>query len=370
VVAVHQVLPVFGPRDAIGNHAVGMQRALSGMGLTAEIFAGEVMPGAGHGARTTRGARRSHGVDAGEPTVWIYHASTGSPVAEWWAAQPGLKVIDYHNISPPELIGAWEPHVGAELEHGRRQLTEMASVTDLGLADSMFNQAELLALGYRHTAVVPIFLDLDDTAPAPHDPSASGARWLFVSRILPHKAQHDVLKAFAVYRRVFDRAARLTLVGSVGSHRYAEALEDFITDLDLDDAVARPGSVSTETLTDCYRSADVYVSLSEHEGFGVPLLEAMAHGVPIVAYACAAVPETAGEAALLLENKAPTTVAIAVHRVLTDVALHDVLVRAGRRRLRSFGAASTTERLRRALARLLANAGVVAPTSLVLARHT
>lgn len=375
MVAIHQVLPVFAPRDAIGNHTAAIRRALQAMGVTSEIFAGEVNSGAGNGARhiTEVDPRR---LAAAEPTVWLYHASTGSAVAEWWAGLPGPKALDYHNITPSELLGPWEPHVGVELDHGRRQLSELASVADWALADSSYNEAELRGLGYRWTAVVPILLDTAHLADEGVNPdslarlrarkASGGADWLFVSRILPHKAQHDVIKALAAYRGAYDADGRLTLVGAVGSARYAEALGDFIDDLALEDAVDLTGSVAPGDLGAHFRVADVYVSASEHEGFGVPLLEAMAHDIPVVAYASTAVPETVGDAALLVEDKSPTVMAAAAHRVISDPDLRAQLIAAGRLRLVELGLGPSTERLRLAIARILAEAGITAPTRVVL----
>ena len=379
MVAIHQVLPVFAPRDAIGNHAAAMRTALMGMGVTSEIFAGEINAGAGNGARTIRDVDPRRIADA-DTTVWLYHASTGSPVADWWASVPGGKALDYHNITPAELLGPWEPHIGVELEHGRRQLADLADITDWAIADSSYNEAELRGLGYRWTAVVPILLDTTHLADEGVDNEAmerlharkvadGGVDWLFVSRILPHKAQHDLVKAFAAYRLAYDPAARLALVGRVGSTRYAEALADYIDDLDLAGAVELTGSVTPGELGARYRVADVYVSASDHEGFAVPLLEAMAHDLPVVAYASSAVPETAGGAALLVDDKAPTTLAAAVHRVTSDPGLRDGLVAAGRRRLGELGLPASTERLRQAVARMIADSGVTAPRTVVLPAH-
>jgi len=368
VVAVHQVLPVLAPRDAIGNHTLRIREALRRAGVAGEIVAGEIVAGAGDGARTVRRTRPSR-LAAAEPALWLYHASTGSPVAEWFADLPGPKAIDYHNITPAEIVGPWEPHVGVELRAGRRQLAELADVAGWALADSAYNRAELTGLGYRWTEVVPILLDAAELAGVPPDAALltalearkaaeGGADWLFVSRLLPHKGQHDLIKAFAAYRLAYDPAARLTLVGAAGSARYAEALADFVADLALDDAVAFTGSVSDAELAARYRVADVYTSASAHEGFGVPLVEAMAHGVPIVALASSAVPETVGTAGILLPSAEPAAFAAAVHRVTTDPALAAALTAAGRARLAELDAATTGRRLVDAVGRILAAAGL------------
>jgi len=342
---------VFAPRDAIGNHAAAMRAALKHMGVHSEIFAGEVNSGAGHGARTVRHYRHA---DDGQ-TWLMYHASTGSPVADWFSARPEHKLVDYHNITPAELMEPWEPHVGVELDHGRRQLAQLADVTQWALADSTYNERELVGLGYRRTGVVPILLNIapvgDRERPAP------GRDWLFVSRLLPHKAQHDVIKAFAAYRAAYDSTANLYLVGAVGSARYADTLNDFVEDLGLGSCIRLTGSLPADELEALYRTAGVYVALSDHEGFGVPLLEAMAHELPVVAYACTAVPETAGDGALLLEDKRPTVVAAAVHRIFTDAALRAELIAAGRRRLEVFSLAASTERLRGTISEVLTDAG-------------
>jgi L-malate glycosyltransferase len=250
------------------------------------------------------------------------------------------------------MFAPWEPHVGVELANGRHELAELAEATVLGLADSSYNEAELLSLGFARTAVAPILLDSADfegdadrtvLADLMARKRSGGADWLFVGRISPNKAQHDVIKALAVYRRVVDPHARLTLVGGSSSHRYMTALEDLVKALDLGDAVHVAGSVSHEALLAHYRASDVFVCLSDHEGFCVPLLESMHAEVPIVAFASTAVPETLGDAGVLLPTKSPVEVALAVQRVVTDTALRSTLVAAGRRRLDRFSLERTSK---------------------------
>src|SRR5262249_48061980 len=157
----------------------------------------------------------------------------------------------------------------------------------------------------------------------------------------PNKAQHDLVKALLVYRRYFDEDARLVLVGGGTDERYARTLRRFVHALDLDDAVTITGPVSGTALAAHYEAADVMVVASDHEGFCVPLIEAMAYGVPIVAYASSAIPETLGNAGLLLTEKDPCVLATAVHRVVSDDRLRRQLVAAGTVRAQQFDVTHT-----------------------------
>ena len=164
---------------------------------------------------------------------------------------------------------------------------------------------------------------------SPPAKARGGADLLFVGRIVPSKGQHELVKALWAYRRLYDPAARLHLVGGSSSFAYLKALRGFIAELGLADAVRITGDVSDAALAAYFAAADVYLSLSAHEGFGVPLVEAMAAGVPVVARRVGAVAETVGDAALVLAGTDPSYVAAAVHRVRTDV---DATRAVGRRR--------------------------------------
>jgi glycosyltransferase involved in cell wall biosynthesis len=354
--AVHQFVPTLAPGDAVSTHYLGVQAALRDAGYRSEIYALE----AKGDLRTRAHPYRSYGGDTRngavtEDTWLLYHSSVGSPVANFVAQRPEPLIVDYHNITPPAFFMRWEPVVAGALSLGRRQLARFARTTRLGLADSTYNASELNDFGYARTAVVPILLDitaLDRVAPdadvLEHLRSAStrgGKAWLFVGRLAPNKAQHDVIKAFAAYRRFHDPNGRLYLVGGSSSHSYSTALEKFVDALDLRDAVEFTGAVTDAALRAYYEAADVLVVCSEHEGFCVPLLEAMHRGLPIVAYGAAAVPETAGDAAIVLDSKRPSTVAAAAARVLDDESLRTLLIEAGLARLEEFSVARSRQKL-------------------------
>jgi glycosyltransferase involved in cell wall biosynthesis len=357
--AVHQFVPSLAPRDAIGSHTLQIRKLLRDMGIASEIYVREVTSDL---RRTVRPYRKYTPGRAGGREWLLYQASTGSPVAEFLLARPEPKLVNYHNITPGSYFVGWEPHVAAELSLGRRQLADLAGVTELAVADSAFNERELLDTGYRRTTVVPILLDesvfhdtVDETALKRLERAKreGGARWLFVGRVSPHKAQHEVIQALAVYRRVYDPKARLTIVGSAASSAYSSALERFAAELGLADAVDLVGSVPDGVLAAHYRTTDVFVCCSHHEGFCVPLLEAMHHDVPVVAVAAAAVPETLGGGGVLVERSA-SHVAAAVHRVVEDAATRAAVIAAGRRRLDELSFSASRRRMREALELVLA----------------
>jgi L-malate glycosyltransferase len=340
-VRVDQVIPSIMEADAVSSHTFEAQRVLRSMGFVSEIFACAW-------SRELEGRVRPldelpHEEGGGQ---WIcYQASIGSPAAEIVAGHPGPKIVNYHNITPAELIEGWMPSLGEEARLGRRQLVELAPLCELGISDSGYNAAELAEWGYRRTTVAPLMMDVaaldsvldrhvcEELAAAKEQ---GGSDWLFVGQLLPHKAHEDVVKAFACFLQLFDSNARLHLVGRRSCPPYALAIRRFAEEIGIAASVDFAGMVSPGGLAAYYQAADVLVCCSRHEGFCAPLLEAMHHGVPVVAYGTAAVPETVLDAGIVLPSSEPVVVATAARRVLSDTALREVLIDRGRDRARNF----------------------------------
>ena len=356
---VDQVIPTLAGRDAIGQHTRALRDELRAMGLGSDIF----YLNASSDARGW--GRPIEDLDDEDPDGrWLlYQLSIGSPAAEVFAGRPEPKLVDYHNITPAALLDDWEPDVAEELRLGRSQLEWLAGCTTFALADSAFNQAELVAAGYRATALGPLLVDYEAMAGA-GDPAvagrlagdrrAGGHDLLFVGKVAPHKAQHDLVKALAVYRRLYDPDARLRLVGGPIGEAYPEALGRFCEALGLAQAVDFAGSVGHQQLVAYYRHADVFVCLSDHEGFCVPIVESMVHRLPIVAFGATAVPDTVGDAGIVLDAKGPGRVAAAIDRVVTDAALRADLEAAAARRLATLSLPGARAQWRALVGRALA----------------
>lgn len=348
--AVHQFLPSFAGRDAIGAHVLHLRSLLRGAGFDSEIYAAEIKKEMRDEARPYGEYRRSSR-RRGNSDWLLYHASTGSPMAEFLRSSGNPLIVYFHNITEARFFDRWMPEAAGCVRDARIELRRLGPRAALGIANSKFSEAELVEAGFARTTVVPVMVDFADYEAAPHartlarleKAAAEGsAQWLFVGRIAPNKCQHDVVSAFALYRHLFDPQARLTLVGGRTSDAYWRALEAQVADLGLTDAVELADTIPFPTLLAYYRAASVFVCLSEHEGFCVPLLEAMHFGLPIVAYDSSAVGETVGDAGLVLIDKDPLLVATAVHRILSDPSLRSSLRSAGRTRLEGFSLAETS----------------------------
>jgi glycosyltransferase involved in cell wall biosynthesis len=347
VTRIDQFLPGFAPHDAIGSNVLQIRRVLREAGIQSDIWAEDI-----HSPMQQHARRYTEYGSSPRADALLYHASTGSEMAGYLQQRPEPLFIEYHNITPAMYFARWEPVAAAAMSDARQQLRRLAGRVDLGLAVSSFNEAELIDMGFPVTAVVPLLVDFDDydQAPSPRTlghlerAHATTTRWLFVGRVAPNKCQHDVIGALAAYRHLFDPRATLTLVGGMTSRLYFRSLQKLAVELDVADAVEFADSVSFGDLLAYYRTADVFVCLSEHEGVGVPVLEAMHFGVPVVASAAAGLPETVADAGILLPDKDPAVVACAVHRVLADQELRARLLDAGRERVDEYSLARSGKR--------------------------
>jgi len=234
------------------------------------------------------------------------------------------------------------------------ELRGLAARASLGVAVSELNRRDLVEIGFGATAVLPPLATLAagdrDAGPDRADGDAStprqrGVRWLAVGRLAPNKAIEDAIGALLAFRTLFDPEAELVVVGKPAVPAYSAALRRFAADLGLAAAVHFAGRVDDEALRSAYRSSDVLVVTSEHEGFCLPVVEAMAHGLPVVAYRQGAVPETLGDAGVLIDAKDPVSIARAVHRLAVDHPYRDAVVAAGTERLPALGLATAGRRL-------------------------
>ena len=210
------------------------------------------------------------------------------------------------------------------------------------VGDSAYNAQEIQALGAQDAGVLPIAVDpglwKDPPCEQVLERIGDGKRnILFVGRISPNKGQHDLLQAFNHYR-VLDPRSRLILVGGYDpDDSYSLKLQRAVEAFDLADDVLMPGKVSQGELHAFYRGSHLFWSMSEHEGFGVPLVESMWFELPVMAYKSSAVPETLGEGGIVFDDKSDyTELAFLAERLLQDRQLRTDIIAGQRARRMDF----------------------------------
>ncbi len=346
---VHQLIAAAAPGDAVTDQALAWQGILRDWGVEGLVIAEHVHPALeGRARRVDRSAaelRRAEGL--------VLHYSVWSRVVDEALAAPAPLAVCYHNVTPGDLLRPWSRALADACDRGRAALPRLAGRTAALIADSAFNARELAEAGLGEARVVPLVLDLPAAAPDPR-PAGSPPAILTVGRIVPNKRIEDVVRAFALYRGVHAPDATLTLVGSdEGFASYRAALDELVARIRCG-GVRFAGRVPLAERDRLYGSADAYLCMSEHEGFCAPVVEALAHGVPVVARAAAAVPETLGGAGVVVD--APDLLPLAAEalaEVVGSPATREGLAAAAALRLAELRREAVVPALRAALAPLL-----------------
>jgi glycosyltransferase involved in cell wall biosynthesis len=345
--AVHQLLPAAVPYDAITGQAFAWRDQLRSWGRTSEIVAEHVHPdllGTVH-RLDRRGERLLN-----QGSV-ILHYAVWSGTVETALRAKGPMGLCYHNITPGELLREFNPATADVCDRGRAALGVFRGRIDALITPSSFNAAELRDAGIGDAAVVPLLLNIPDDVRR-REPSREPIV-VTVGRIVPNKRLEDVIKGFTLYQRHRAPAASLVIVGAdVGFERYRQALDVLVARIGARNVIFT-GPISSQARDAWYDRADAYISMSVHEGFCAPLIEALAHGVPVVARGEGAVPETLGGAGLVLDGADSPLVAEALHELVSSRPTRSALYDAADRRLAELKPDVLAPRMRSALAPLL-----------------
>jgi glycosyltransferase involved in cell wall biosynthesis len=331
--AIHQFVPMLHRADAVGRHTLRLRELFVARGFESRIYVELIDPETE--AETKRYSEYAQ--DARKGDVLVYQYATASGIAPWLVQRGETLVVNSHNVTPPEYYAPWDNPLARHQLLAQVQLRQLAPRAALGLAVSIFNESELRQAGFARTAVVPpaaMMPAVDATGPSRNDDAATrtGARWMMVGRMAPNKGIELALMALLVARAHHDPAATLEVVGRTVVSSYTGALRRYVDELGLRGAVTFRGSVSDDDLASALHNADVLLVASQHEGFGVPALEAMSVGLPVVANRAGALPEVIGDGGVLVDARDPYQVAGAVAQ-LRDDARRVALVQAGVRQV-------------------------------------
>jgi glycosyltransferase involved in cell wall biosynthesis len=338
--AIHQLVAGFSNGDAISNEARLWRAIFRGWGHPSDIFCEtkRILPELRKDARDLTEAAAALGPD----DIVILHLSIGSDANLVFRSLRARKVILYHNITPPDFFRGYHEEIRAQLARGREQLAALRDTAEVNLAVSRFNATELEQAGFRDVGVVPLVIDRSHwTGPADRrviqQYRGDGMiNLLFVGRLVPNKRIEDLLFTLYYCQRYTNPNTRLIHVGSpAGLERYQALLRTKAMELKLNHLVFA-GSVRPDELRAYYQSADLFLCLSEHEGFCIPLLEAMGHRLPVVAFDAGAVAETLDGAGVLVREKRFDLLAELIHRLTTDPALRAAVVAGQDTRLARF----------------------------------
>jgi L-malate glycosyltransferase len=349
---VNQWVPAAHRGDAIGDSARRVRQMLRDAGHQSDIFALTIDESLREDVRPFADAAARSG------DVTIFHFALPSPMTAEFASLRGRRILQYHNITPAAFFAPYDPQLFRLASLGRAELGTLAGKVDLALGDSEFNRQELEALGFSPTGVLPIAVDTGRITGAPRSPALEKIlsdgliNILFVGRIVPNKRIEDHIRLAELYKRYVDSYYRFIFVGRHdGVPRYYNAIRALILQYRmLPERFVFTGPVTDRELAAYYRWADVYVSLSEHEGFCVPLVESMAMDVPVLAYAAGAVPETLGGAGVLFSPKDLELAAEMTASLVYDRSMRASVLEGQRRRLADFAPARVEARLREVLA--------------------
>jgi len=339
--------------DAVGDAARQMRDRLRALGHRSDIYAltidddmaDEAVPFSASGAR--------------DGDVTILHFAIASPLTQAFAALPRGRVLHYHNVTPAKFFAPYDPAVFRIARLARQELAWLAGRTDLALGVSEYNRQELETVGFRDTGVLPLALDLDRLVNARPVPTLQQwlndglTNFLFVGRMAPNKKIEDIIRLAEHYKRYIDSHYRFIFVGRYdGMPRYYNMLRALIAELGWQgDRFLFTGPVPDDELATYYRAASVYISMSEHEGFCVPLVEAMAADLPVLAYSSAAIPDTLGGAGVQFSPKHFEVVAELLGILAFDDQVRARVIDGQRRRLRAFSGEHVDRELRQLVAR-------------------
>lgn len=348
---VNQWVPAAHVGDAVGDNARAVRDVIRRLGHESDLFALSIDDGLQGDVRPWDQPAARQG------DVTILHFAMPSPMTAALATLPGMRVLCYHNVTPPSFFVPFDEGLVGLTARGRAELETLVDRVDLALGVSEYNRRELDDMGFAPTGVMPLLVDTDRIRNAGPVPALERmlqdglVNILFVGRIAPNKKIEDHIRLAEHYKRYVDVYYRFIFVGKYDAvPRYYDAVRGLIAEYRmLSDRFWFPGQATNAELGAYYRNAHAYVSLSEHEGFCAPLVEAMSMDVPVLAYGAAAVPETLGGAGVCFTPKDLEWAAELLGALVYDRPFRRQVIDGQRRRAEAFSRGAVEPRIQHAL---------------------
>lgn len=341
-----QMLPVLSFGDAVGNNTIALKKALQKEGFQTEIYADYIDNRLPMGTAKSINSLKK----VNEDDVILYHFSTGHPMNKMLERYNCHKIMQYHNVTPPRFFKDYNLDAYLSCKQGLEDLKNIKDQFEYVLADSEFNKKDLQEYGYNCSIdIMPILIPFEDYKKTPAENIVKKYKdgyvnILFTGRIVPNKKHEDLIEAFYYYKKYVNKKSRLILVGTTaGVDSYYNKLKKFVEELELEDVVFT-GHIKFNEILAYYTVADIFLCMSEHEGFCVPLIEAMCFDLPVVARNTSAIGDTLGGASVLLEDNDPLITAKMIEYVMNDEDLRKQIIHNQRVRLKDFQSDVITKR--------------------------
>ncbi len=335
---IDQLIPAYHRGDAIGDTASHMKSFFLEQGFESRIYC----LSRDEELETESSLFESFPKPSPED-ITILHFALPSPLTQAFCDLPSHRVMIYHNITPHEFFSEYSPELAGISKKGREELESLISHVSLVLADSEYNRQETLALGYQKAEVLPLFIDFEKYLKTPNPFlydffCDDRTNILFVGRIAPNKKIEDLIKVAFYFKKYISPLVRLIIVGKTSTiPKYYENVVRLADEFYLKpEEICFTGHIPDEDMFALYQASDVFLSMSEHEGFGLPFIEAMMFDLPIVAYDCTAVPSTLEEAGVLFKDKNVPGVSELIKTLTSDESLKERIIAGQQKRLNKF----------------------------------
>jgi len=352
---IDQLIPAFHKGDAIGDTAFHMKKFFLSQGLESDIYCLTRDEGLEKEATLFSSFKEPLSSD-----ITILHFALPSPLTQAFIDLKSKKAIIYHNITPAEYFEEFDEEMARISRVGREELRTLVPHVALALADSEYNRKELEDFGFENSCVFPLFID-HDKYKRPVNRFVfdlfrdERTNVLFVGRIVPNKKIEDLIKVIFYYKKYISPLVRLIIVGKKSSlPKYHQSLVRLADEFYLKpEEICFTGHIPEEEMYALYKASDAFLSLSEHEGFGLPFIESMHFELPIIAYNCTAVPYTLGNAGVLINDKRVDYVAELVNVLTHDEGVRKKVINRQNQRLKNFREKSLENHLLEILKRLI-----------------
>jgi L-malate glycosyltransferase len=331
-VKIDQLIHTLSYGDAISGETLALQRAFKESNIQSDIYCLNI-----HDRYRNVAFDISKFVVAN--TV-ILHYSIGSPLNDIYLNSATKKVMIYHNITPAKWFKRINNKVATDIEQGLADLKRIATASDIVIADSAYNAEELKKIGINST-ILELPIDPARWQVIPNNGIMNLLRkdntinLLHVGRLAPNKCIEDILKIFYFFHHKIQPNSILWLIGiDIDTELYSYSLKQLAIELGIANSVRFVGSVADEELIAWYQCSSVYICMSEHEGFCLPVVEAMNFNLPVIAYSATAVADTVGDSAILVNKKKHAEIAELVNIILNDKKLRSTMQQRGVERVK------------------------------------